>query len=405
MLSDLLESTQLDSAFCAGLIRVSPEIFESWLRGGHPIPKYATTELSAIFGVSEADLNTVYRNPKPAEPPAIWYKLRTERLGEADRELVGAIRKIGLYLNQLRKLQAHGEPDFGPLFQRVRDAVDKSAPPAIQGARGAAEFRRQDSAFSHGKTGVGEMLRQRLGHHGLLVVETPLKGSKVEGCSFNTTTGDGQIPCLFANTYQSTWFRRNGVLAHELCHAIFDLDSEPISIDYKDEAASEIWERRAQVFARDLLVPREVLEHYGSQFGLKWESLSERDLAALVASTHAEQRLVLDAALAAQLIDDDLRDKYSSFECTPILRNISEHALDTHEYIAKRGIKSPKWTAEFRKVRIANRLLTLPIGYVKEVLNASKSGLVTTTKAAEMLLLDRYTFSDRFPEYISVQPE
>src|SRR5664280_2178087 len=156
MLKDLLSSVQLDPRFCADLIRVSPEQFAAWLSGSIPIPRFASTELSAILGVSEAELLQSSARKSP-EPPVIWYKLREARLTEADRELVGAIRKVGMYAVHLNGLQGRRECQFREISEHIRNTVDRSIAPSLQGKQAAAEFRKLDSALAHGKTGIGEL--------------------------------------------------------------------------------------------------------------------------------------------------------------------------------------------------------------------------------------------------------
>jgi hypothetical protein len=45
----------------------------------------------------------------------------------------------------------------------------------------------------------------------------------------------------------------------------------------------------------------------------------------------------------------------------------------------------------------------LPIGYVKQVIDSLNAGLLTTSKAAEMMLIDRYTFLERFSEILAIR--
>jgi Zn-dependent peptidase ImmA (M78 family) len=402
MLKDLLESAKLDPHFCAELVRVAPDRFEQWLNGSRPIPPFAAKELSAVLGVSEAEVVTSPgASIRTVEPPAIWYKLRDAQLLDSDREVVGAIRRIGMYLRQLRRAQGRTDGRFLQIAELMRVSVDRSLAPTQQAKRAAEILREQDPAFAHGRTGLGEMLRMRLRHLGVLVFESPIKNSRIEGCSFNAGLSDPATPCLFANSYKSTWFRRNYVIAHELCHLIFDLEDDQISIDYKDAQYTEARERRADAFAQELLVPREMLIHLQAQRGFRWAAMTPSDLAHLIAATHVEKRILLTAARAAELIDDDQFVAYASLECVEELREISEHALATHEYVQKRGILSPKWTSEHRRARIRNCSLTLPVGYVKDVLEARNAGLITTSKAAEMLLIDRYALQHRFSDLLA----
>jgi Zn-dependent peptidase ImmA (M78 family) len=259
----------------------------------------------------------------------------------------------------------------------------------------AADSFRKATGLNRGQSGLGEVLRSFVRASGILLIESPLPKSDVEGSAFNVGL-DEQIPSLFANTYKSTWFRRNLVLSHELGHAVFDLQNDPFHADFRDVPCSEMEEIRANAFARELMIPRSVLIHLANSFGLNWAALSEVDLARLVAEAHVELREVLGAAREYGLIDEEFEQRYSAASIAQPLRELCPHSLTTDEYLRTLDSKDPVWAAKNRTVWIGGNRLRLPAGYVGRVLKAVESGKVTEGKAAELLLMDRYTFRDRF---------
>ncbi len=398
MLKELLESSKLEPTFCASLLGVAPEHFESWIEGRRSIPRFIVPQLSTIFGVSEQVITDSVPSGEMLKP-RVWYKLRDEALTVADREMVGLVRKLGFHIHQLQL--ATGGPLCGhaDFLSQVRVAVDAGASMEEQ-ARVAARTFRALASMNHQQQGVGDWFRPFLRRLGFLVVETPLRHSLIDGCSFVVGSGGTTAPCLFANSYKSTWFRRNVVLMHEAGHVIFDVDAEEVVLDYKDPMIATERETRAQVFARECLVPESVLTHFTNQFGLKWDALSDRDLARLVAEIHVEQRIILEAARVAKLIDETQFDTYLRFSCEPYLRSYTTHALSTREYFKRWVQSSPKWVPENRNSNLAARPVRLPSSYVGRVIDAYNSGEISLGKAAEMLLMDRETFRRRFSELL-----
>jgi Zn-dependent peptidase ImmA (M78 family) len=255
---------------------------------------------------------------------------------------------------------------------------------------------RSTTDLQQGQKGIGEWVRPVLRRLGILVVESPIN-STVEGCTFTVGSEEAQTPCVFANSYRSTWFRRNEIILHEVAHAIFDLENDPVALDFKNaSAASEISEIRAQKFAQECLVPRSVLVHAENRLGLKWTELSPENVADLVTSTHAEQALVLKAALDNSLIDEDLLRTYLAYDCRSLIRQSSPHALTTREYLRTLANQSPKWIAENRNTSVGQRPLRLPSNYVAEVIDTYDQGEISMGKAAEMLMMDKEAFRDRF---------
>ena len=326
--------------------------------------------------------------------PAVWYKLRDSKLVAADRELVAMIRKLGFYMNQLAEIRGEKLRRFEPLFRGVREKVDRTLPPAVQG-KAAAEAFRSMTDLKHGEVGIGEWLRKILRALGVLVVESPIK-SFVEGCAFSVGAESDQTPCVFANSYGSTWFRRNAVIMHEIGHVIFDLESEQVSVDYRDETSDDLKELRAQTFAQECLVPRSVLVQITNRHGLRWTHLSSTEIATLIADSQVEQSLVLKAAYEAELIDADQYENYSGIDCVDELCTLSSHALNTQEYLRSQPSQMPPWIAQNRNTEFGRRSLRLPSLFVSQVIEACSADQISEAKAAEMLMIEESTFRKRF---------
>lgn len=405
MLKEIIEAARLSPEFCANLARVPIEQFREWMDDKKQIPGFAIPELSAVLGVTEKAL----LSRKPIRPsdgssvaPAIWFKLRDSRLGDSDREFVGLVRRLGFSMMQLDDIRnVRSSSVWNAIAQSVSNQIDRNSPPALQGSEAAARFR-SVANLEHGQVGIGELIRPRLRQSGLVVIESPLTKSSLDGCCFEIGAEGDKRPCVFANTFKSTWFRRNEVVLHEVCHAIFDLANDPVSLDFVNEGeGSTISEERARAFSQECLVPRSVLVHYAHQLGIKWNDLTVEQLAQLVAETHVEQRVVVRAAYKNGLITNDLWDRYYAYDCAPILRSISSHTLTTREYMQSVAADMPKWIARNRTTSLGTRRLRLPAGYVKQIIDAANAGEISFGKAAEMCMMDRYTFSERFGDSIT----
>jgi len=404
MLKEIIKSAQLKPEFCANLVNVPIAEFSEWMDDKKQIPDFAIPELSAVLGVSEKDL----LSPKPKTSsnsnlaPAIWFKLRDNRIGESEREFVGLVRRLGFSMAQLDGINStRNSSRWAATAQSIVSGLDRSAPPALQGREAATRFR-SIANWDHGQQGIGELIRPMLRRFGLVVMESPITKSTLEGCCFEIGGEGDKRPCVFANTYKSTWFRRNEIILHEVCHAIFDLANDPVSLDFTGEQDNQtVSEERARSFARACLVPRSVLTHFVNQMGLKWDTLSVEQLAQLVAQAHVEQRVVLGLAHEHGLISDEMRDRYLAFDCAQALRHVSSHALTTREFLQKEAADAPKWIAENRNTTLRTRRLRLPAGYVQQVIEATNAGEISRGKAAEMLMMDRYTFADRFGELLA----
>jgi Zn-dependent peptidase ImmA (M78 family) len=407
MLKQIIDAARLRVESCASLLRVPREHFEAWVEGRSPIPSYVIPELAAILGVSERELVTgtaTKRQGSESLAPAVWFKLRDDKLTDAEREFVGLVRQLGFFMGQLAIVRkARPAVKWRVVASEVLSGIDRSSPPASQGQEAAIRFR-QVLDLDHGQTGIGELIRPRLRQHGLVVIESPIPASALEGCAFSIGRGEAPLPCVFANTFRSTWFRRNEVILHEVCHALFDLDNDPVALDFKeDEPTGQIAESRARAFALNCLLPEGVLTHYTNQLGINWNSLGARELAVLMAKSHSEKRTVLRSAQELGLVDAAQAQHYESLDCSEALRANSSHALTAFEFLASRTESSdPLWSAKNRTTTIGPRPLRLPVAYVEQVIESLNAGEISLGKAAELLMVDETTFLDRFEDLVNV---
>lgn len=412
MLRDILESAGLKSKSCADLLGLDHKLFQEWVMGQRPIPAYIVPELSSVLGVPrEAILS--FKKPEAGgsleNAPAIWFKFRSgDKLIEADREIVVVIRRLAHFMDELEELTDTRSITWKALFETIRREVDKQASPKDQG-KTAARIIRVDRQFGHyletgkGIRAAGDILRDNLRIMGIRVIETPVPPSNLEGCSFYVGAPGSERPCLFANSYMQTWFRRNVVLMHELAHAIFDIDRSAASLDFiGDGKKGQLEEIRAQAFAQEVLVPREVLNHIAQTKGLKWDSLSAQDVATLVACSQVEQLTVLRAAVEAGFMSLESAERYRGTAIHDHLKALTERALSTDEYIAVHHLERSKMIpAEWRTTTIPARALRLPLPYVYKVLQMAKDSDISYGKAAQMLMVEKPTFVERFGTMLS----
>ncbi len=404
MLEKILEATGLDAQACARLLGISPTTFAEWLADQRPIPESYLVLLADILGVEPSILRMSSKQAHRISDltPAIWYKFRGERLTEADRECVVLIRQLGHYQNEIEDVTGKKAVGWKPLFEGIRQSVDAQAPPGEQGRRAARLFR-ESTGLSQCASGIGNVFRGNLRRLGILIIESPIQESTVEGCSFYVGAHPMDRPCVFANTYHSTWFRRNVILMHEVAHAIFDASSSGASLDFVDSTEqTELSEQRAQSFAQEALLPKEVLNHVAQSLGIKWDKISSEDMAQLVAETQVEQRLIIRAAVGSGFISPELELVLQKFEIADRLRQISDRALTTTEFLEKyrTGDEKRKLLLGKRITTIPSLPLLLPVPYVRGVIDALKEKVISKGRAAELLMIDKYDLESRFDELV-----
>lgn len=398
MLQKILASAGIDPRNCAELLGFNPQIFMQWASGQSRIPESVVPLLSAVLSVSPSVLTASPKASRNVEDqdlvPQIWYKFRGPQLTGSDREYVILVRQVGHFLNELEEVTRQKSVQWKSLFEAIRTTIDIQAPPAEQG-KAAARILRASTSLGHGAVGSGDVLRGMLRSWGILIMETPLPESRIEGCSFYVGSASVVRPCAFANTHHTTWFRRNAILMHELGHAIFEpytgATLDLIAPDPSDEAI----ELRAQAFAQEALIPKDVLLHAAQSIGAKWNALSEKALAQLVAKTHVEQRMVSAAAIDAGFISPDQKTELNRMDISSALKQFSEHALTTEEYLQKSGEDSADWIGK-RTTTLTSKSLRLPIGYINSVVEAYKNRQISPAKAAEYLIIEEDQFFDRF---------
>jgi len=393
-----LNVSGLDAATCAGLLGYSPRLFQEWAAGQQLIPPSIASHIASVLGVDANDLMAPPKQPVSVDEiePAIWFKLRSENLGPADKELVFLVRQLGTFYEELERVRSQGGASGWQLaFLQVRQQINTQAPPREQG-REAAQVLRSRMGWNTGRTGIGEIIRGSLRNLGILIVESPIRASKIEGCAFHV--GDSQRPCIFVNNHGTTWFRRNAVILHELAHLIFDLPSEGASLDvYNHSPENEISELRAEAFAQEAAAPKEVLAHVAQKHGISWTApFKVDDLATLVADTHVEPRLIVRAAIESGLLASTQKDVLLGLQIWDRLKQLSEHALSTKEYLEFVGQEeSEPWNLR-RNTTIPSRTLRLPVTYVKNVLEACEEGIISISRAARLLMIDEHVFLERF---------
>jgi Zn-dependent peptidase ImmA (M78 family) len=398
MLQRVLNLAGIDPRACAELLGFNPQIFMQWTSGQSHIPESVLPLLSAVLSVPQSLLTTspgAARHLSDSDvTPQIWFKFRGPGLVDTDREYVILIRQVGHFLNELEEVTRQKSLQWKSLFETIRTEVDLQAPPREQGKTAARLFR-QSTSLGHCATGSGTILRGLMRSLGILVMETPLPESRIEGCSFYVGSTNAARPCAFANTHHTTWFRRNVILVHEVGHAIF----EPFtgaSLDLVDDSqAQDALELRAQAFAQECLIPKEVLFHVAQSHGIKWKLLNEASLARLVADTHVEQRTVVSACIDAGFVELQRQEDLNRMDVHAELRNLSDHALTTQEYLERHPEEAEAWVGK-RTSTLSPKAIRLPIGYVNAVVEAYRNRKISPGKAAEYLLIDEQEFFHRF---------
>lgn len=397
MLQRILDAAGLDPHTCAGLLGVNPDVFLAWASGQEAIPESFVPFLAAVLSVSPSVLThggkSSRRWTEADITSQIWFKFKGKGLTQEDRDSVVLIRMMGHYLNELEEITRQKSVQWKATFETIRNTVDVQAPVKEQG-KSAAQVFRQSTSLGHGATGAGEVLRGLLRAIGILAVELPMSQSIVEGCSFYVGAGTSPRPCVFANSHHTTWFRRNAILTHELGHAIF----EPFTgatLDLIDGSVDEDVEIRAQAFAQEALVPREVLLHAAQSLGCKWSALNAESLANLVALTHVETKTLLSAAQDAGFLDAAQVEELKRIDASTALRKVSGHALTTEEFLEKTGSTEHEWIGK-RTTTLTTRPIRLPIGYVNAVVEAYRNRQISPSKAAAYLMVEEEEFFQRF---------
>ncbi len=153
-------------------------------------------------------------------------------------------------------------------------------------------------------------------------------------------------------------------------------------------------EERAQAFAQELLVPVQVLRHVAQRRGVRWDALTPLSVAQMMADTHVEHRMIVKAASEAGFLGEAGVEHALALDVSKELPEVTERALWADEYFQK----YPEQKVWFGK-RIATLppiKLRLPVAYVKAVVDAVANCTISWSKGAELLMIDRRTFEERF---------
>jgi Zn-dependent peptidase ImmA (M78 family) len=405
----VIEGAGLSLYACASTLGVDYEIFQNWADGKREMPPSYTAVLAAVLGVKQEALTSkalsATRGASKSEPPAIWFKLRGTQFTDADRESILLLRRLGHNTNQFeRAVEGHPNRSWYSLFRDILENVDVQASPQSQG-RIAAQLFCGLTQFGSGGKGSSEILRGNLRAKGILIIESPIPQSQIEGCSFLVGDAASQRPCIFVNTFGTTWFRRNVIIMHELAHSLFDQNSG-VEIDTVQSDADsygpdkELTEARAESFARECLLPKKLILSFCSQNGVKANFLTAKSLAALVAFSGVEKKTVVEILRQNEFIDDDLATQYQSFDIADDLRELSVHALNTAEYINFVGLEVASSWLNKRFTTIASRKLLLPVAYVMSIVEAVKVFKISIGRACELLMIDTETFNTRFADVV-----
>ena len=408
MLQKILDATGLTAHVCASLLGIDFGVFDSWASGQRPIPESMVGLLSSVLGVKPEVITFAGKHQKSVDPgdimPAIWYKFRGTDFGNADRECALLMRHFGYCINELEEVTEKKSVGWHVLFEEIRRSTDLQAPPREQG-RQAARMYSQSRGLAQGATGIGDVIRGNLRSMGVVVIETPFPDSTIEGCSFYVGLHETERPCVFANTYSTTWFRRNAILMHEVAHAIFDAENAGASLDIRNAPESlDLAEVRADAFAQEVLVPRESIRHLWQKAGANSAAVpTTLQMATIVAIAAAEQQLVIKAAIAAGLISSESAEDCRALDISSELPRLTKHALSTEEFI-KVTPEASGWVGK-RKTTIPSRGLLLPAPYIKSVLESYQGGDISLGKVAELLMVDEDTLHERFPEVFELAYE
>lgn len=394
-LKELLDATGLSMDRWAELLHVDRALFDDFVHDRRPLPPGLRQLLRGSLGVDPT--------ASAGGPPAVWFKLRAAEVTEQDLSVVALSRRFGQHVAEAEALRGTANEGWKTCFAEVLNRVDREASFPEQGRSAARAFRALRS-LNAGAGPIGDVLRGALRSLGLVVLEAPIAGSRVEGlCYWLTPAGASRRPCLFANSYRSTWFRRNAVLAHELCHAIFELDAEAALYDFDSPHDADVdrsgLEERARAFEQELLLPLQVLTAVSQRLSVDWGRLTAAKLAALVAGTEVEQMLVLRSAVDARLIDESAAAQYRELDIADDLKACSSHALSTREWVAQSfGLEQPPAFLTRRRIANSETSFSIPSHFVREVVDLWNTNQISTGKAAQMLMIEEGDVYSRFEE-------
>jgi hypothetical protein len=119
---------------------------------------------------------------------------------------------------------------------------------------------------------------------------------------------------------------------------------------------------RDQAFSQEVLIPKEVLFHIAQSHDIKWNALNADSLAKLVADTHVEPKVLVDAAVDSGYVSVEQGADLKCIDIASRVDELSDHALSTEEYLGKIGVERTDWVGK-RTTTITPRSIRLPVGY------------------------------------------
>lgn len=226
----------------------------------------------------------------------------------------------------------------------------------------------------HG-TDAANKLREALGLSGNQVISDPYYSLRQVGIHiFRRRLMNSRISGLFINhpiagrcvlvNYDEDTFRQNFTVAHEVAHAIFDVN-ESINVSFVSDSNLDLREVRANSFAANFLVPKQFL----ASKNITWT----RDI---ILSTSRKLQVNPQVLLISlREINAITNDDY---------RALSSAKLSAHEK------EDPELTNLPTKIRQSKeRLLELGLSsfYVRKCHEAYSNGVISASRMAEMFLV------------------
>ncbi len=387
-LATILSTFGVDRKFWAQLLGCSDRQLNDWWLGRRELPHSVAETLSEAIGVSVALLRQSKEPVKPeAILPPLWLKARQSGVDEAGHRAIASARFLAARYEEVLSLIEPSSVSPRLLVNEIKTVVDPQRPARGQGAQAAHAFLAL-TTLGKGAFGIGEVIRGFLRARGVLILETPIDNAHLEGFCVPVGREASVRPCIVANSYRTTWFRRNYVILHEFAHAVFDLDAANGVFDLSGSGRDEIAEQRADSFALHVLVPQRLLLATLQRHRMRLKDLDEIGMAELISTTHAEQGLLIKAAQEYGLVSDADAERLARLRVARELRAKSNHARGLAG-LSKEALIYPEvlnWGPRLTSFPLDG--LRLPIPFVRLVLQALESGKINSGKAAELLMAD-----------------
>lgn len=415
VLAEVLGEFDVPEGFWANLVGCSVRQLTEWRAGQRELPASVADKFARAIGVPADVLLNRARVEGGAVGllPPMWLKARAQGLGEKEHETIAKARMLAAKYDETLALLEPPSEKHRIFLNEIKSRVDVQAPATHQGAVAAAAFL-DLSGLAQTQKGIGEVFRGALRARGILILETPVSSPTFEGFCVPVGTVPTSRPCLLANSYRTTWFRRNYVLLHELAHAIFDLEGATAVFDTSTDtegargpveaAARRIAEDRADSFAMRALVSEELLVAMENR-GYKLEHLGRETFAHLIANVHAEQRTIVRAALAYNMVDDEqARDLDAIVIPNRELAAVSKHARGIAALSREELVYPEVQDWKDRMTTFPVMGIRLPIPFVRLVLQALGAEKITAGKAAELLMVTREDLATRYGVHAETLP-